>query len=94
MTDEPRDPWRTPTLRRLGAHLRVLEGSSEPESDPRTPLWRRRSLLGYGGAVAAAAVVVVVLQSGSPARAITVINRAPAAAARSISVAFRSVTTV
>ena len=93
MAREPHDPWRMPSLDRLGEELRGLE-------TPDTSAHRHSSpgqlvpALGLAAALIVALVVLLVLDQGQPARALSAINRAPAAAARSRSVAFHSSTTI
>jgi hypothetical protein len=91
MADEPRDPWKLPALDRLGVELSRLE-TEGPAADTATakPRRSRRLILVPSGVAAIVAALVLALNSGGPAGANSVINRAPAAAIRSAAVQFRS----
>jgi hypothetical protein len=95
MSRQPHDPQRMPPpLERLGAQFRELEDADERarlRSAPRR--WRPISIPA-GGAALVVLVIVFVVLAGGPARALNVINRAPAAAAASESVRFRSVISI
>jgi hypothetical protein len=80
---EPRDLWRPPALDRIGAQLRELERAEAARR-------RRRRVSISGGLVAALVAIFAVLDTGRVAHALSVINRAPAAAAASESVRFYS----
>jgi hypothetical protein len=87
MNPQSRDPWRLPVLDRLGAQLRELERA---EATSR----RRRRISISGGLVAALVAIFALLDMGQLARALSPINRAPAAAAASESVRFHSTITI
>jgi hypothetical protein len=91
MSPESRDPWRLPVLERIGAQLRDLE-----RADRRvTPPGRRRRRISVSGALAAGLITVLaLLVTGRVARALSPVNRAPAAAAASESVRFHSTITI
>lgn len=82
-----RDPWRLPSLDRLGSQLRRLE---EEDEGRRAGLRGGRGrLLGLAGVILAAALtILIVVDAGQRAAALSVINRAPGLAARSTSVSF------
>jgi hypothetical protein len=82
------DPWRLPTLERLGAQLRELEQPQVPR--PRRA-GRTREALALAACVAACALVgVAVLLPGSRAKAQSIVNRSPERAARSLTARFAS----
>jgi hypothetical protein len=83
MSRQSRDPWRLGVLDRIGAQLRELENT---EANQR----RRRRISISGGLVAAVLATFALLNMGQLADALSPINRAPAAAAASESVHFRS----
>jgi hypothetical protein len=83
MNPQSRDPWRLPVLDRIGAQLRDLENADATQR-------RRRRISILGGLVAALVVAFAVLNMGQLARALSPVNRAPAAAAASESVRFHS----
>ena len=83
MSRESRDPWRLPVLDRIGAQLRELENADATRR-------RRRRISLSGGLVAALVAAFAVLNMSQLAKALSPINRAPAAAAASESVRFRS----
>ena len=87
MSPEPYDRWRLPVLDRIGAQLRDLERT---EANRR----RRRRISISGGLVAALVAAFAFLDMGQLARALSPINRAPAAAAASESVGFHSTITI
>jgi hypothetical protein len=87
MSRERRDPWRLPVLDRIGAQLRELENADATRR-------RRRRISLSGGLVAALVVALAVLNMGQLARALSPVNRAPAAAAASESVRFHSTITI
>jgi hypothetical protein len=80
---ESRDLWRPPALDRIGAQLHELEHADAARR-------RRRRVSISGGLVAALVAVLALLDTGRVAHALSVINRAPAAAAASESVRFHS----
>ncbi len=92
MTQQVHDPWRLPALEQFGSELRRLEEERSPNLQ-RTKQ-RRRLLALASGALASALAIVIAFDGGQRAIALSVINRAPALAAKSLSVAFRSVTTI
>jgi len=82
--------WRLPALGGLGSELAELEQA--PPGGParsRPPRTRLAGLIGAPVVAAVAVLVVLALESG-PAGALSVINQAPRAAARSPSVGFDS----
>jgi hypothetical protein len=83
VSPQSRDPWWPPVLDRFGAELRKLERAEATRS-------RRRRVSISGGLVAALVAAFALLDMGQLARAISPINRAPAAAAASESVRFDS----
>ncbi len=83
MSRQSRDPWWPPVLDRFGAQLRDLERAEATRR-------RRRRISISGGLVAALVAAFAFLDMGQLARALSPINRAPAAAAASESVRFRS----
>jgi hypothetical protein len=87
MKPQSRDPWRLPVLDRLGAQLRELERADNARR-------RRRRVSISGGLVAALVAAFAFLDMGQLARALSPINRAPAAAAASESVRFHSTITI
>ena len=87
MTRETRDPWRLPVLDRIGAQLRELESVDATRR-------RRRRISLSGGLVAALVVALAVLNMSQLAKALSPINRAPAAAAASESAQFDSTITI
>jgi hypothetical protein len=87
MNPQSRDPWRLPVLDRLGAQLRELERAEATRR-------RRRRISLSGGLVAALVVALAVLTMGQLAKALSPVNRAPAAAAASESVRFSSTITI
>lgn len=93
MTQQSHDPWRLPTLERFGSELRRLE-EAEPVPGTQRPKQRRRLLSAAGGTLACVLAILIALDGGQRAAALSIINRAPALAAKSLSVAFRSVTTI
>jgi hypothetical protein len=92
VTQQVHDPWRLPALEQFGSELRRLEEERSPNLQ-RTKQ-RRRLLALASGALASALAIVIAFDGGQRAIALSVINRAPALAAKSLSVAFRSVTTI
>jgi hypothetical protein len=96
MTDTSKDPWRSPSLQNLrGEFARLERAAGTPQAQPTSRrVRRRRALVAPGGLAALALALVILLQSGGPAGALSIINRAPEAARRSKSVRFRSSTTV
>jgi hypothetical protein len=93
VTQQSHDPWRLPALERFGSELRRLE-EAEAIPDTQRPKQRRRLLSAAGGTLACALAILIALDGGQRAAALSIINRAPALAAKSLSVAFRSVTTI
>jgi hypothetical protein len=93
VTQQSHTPWRLPALERFGSELRRLE-EAEPILDTQRPNQRRRLLSAAGGTLACALAILIALDGGQRAAALSIINRAPALAAKSLSVAFRSVTTI
>jgi hypothetical protein len=90
----PHDPWRLPTIRRLGTQLRELERGGRAPAIPRSRGIRRAVLLS-GGAIAAALIsVIVILATGRSAQARNVVNEAPGVAERSGTLRFDSVLTI
>jgi hypothetical protein len=87
MSPQSRDPWRLGVLDRLGAQLRDLESADAARR-------RRRRVSISGGLVAALIVAFAFLDMGQLARALSPVNRAPAAAAASESVRFHSTITI
>ena len=87
MSGESRDLWRPPVLDRIGAQLRELERAEATRR-------RRRRISISGGLVAALIAAFAVLDMGQLAKALSPINRAPAAAAASESVRFHSTITI
>jgi hypothetical protein len=87
MSRESHDPWRLPVLDRIGAQLRELERADAIRR-------RRRRISISGGLVAVLLVAFAFLEMGQLARALSPINRAPAAAAASESVRFHSTITI
>jgi hypothetical protein len=87
MSPQSRDPWRLGVLDRLGAQLRDLESADAARH-------RRRRVSISGGLVAALIVAFAFLDMGQLARALSPVNRAPAAAAASESVRFHSTITI
>ena len=87
MNPQSRDPWRLGVLDRLGAQLRELERADAARR-------RRRRVSISGGLVAALVAAFALLDMGQLARALSPINRAPAAAAASESVRFHSTITI
>ena len=83
MPDGDRDPWRLPTLEAFGHQL---EGIGASERRPK----RRPALVSSGAIVAIVLAVALLLQGGGTAGALSIINRAPAAAIRSATVLYRS----
>ena len=92
MSDDPRDPWRLPSVERFGEQLRELE-RSEHRSPRRVPPGRFAAVASIA-ALAAALIVVALLDSSGPADASSPVNRAPSIAVASKSVMFHSRTTV
>lgn len=86
MSRESRDLWRPPALDRIGAQLRDLEHAEATR--------RRRRVSISGGLVAALVAAFAFLDMGQLARALSPINRAPAAAAASESVRVDSTITI
>jgi hypothetical protein len=84
---ESHDPWRLPVLDRIGAQLRDLERAEATRR-------RRRRISISGGLIAALVAAFAFLDMGQLARALSPINRAPAAAAASESVRFHSTITI
>jgi hypothetical protein len=93
VTQQTHDPWRLPTIERFGSELRRLE-EAEPIPGTQRPKQRRRLLSAAGGTLACAVAILIALDGGQRAAALSIINRAPALAAESLSVAFRSITTI
>jgi hypothetical protein len=93
VTQQVHDPWRLPALEQFGSELRRLEEEDRSPNIQRTKQ-RRRLLALAGGALASALAILIAFDGGQRAIALSVINRAPALAAKSLSVAFRSVTTI
>jgi hypothetical protein len=93
-SDRP-DPHRLPSVERLAAEFRRLEqaGSTRSPAPSISGRWRALALSG-GGVAALLAAVLLLLDLGGAAHALSIVNRAPAAAERSMSVAFRSLTTI
>jgi hypothetical protein len=87
MSLQSHDPWQLGVLDRLGAQLRELERAEETRR-------RRRRVSISGGLVAALVAAFAFLDMGQLAHALSPINRAPAAAAASQSVHFRSTITI
>lgn len=79
-----RDPWRLPALERFGEQF--AERGASRRRLPRPP---RVPAAAFAAAVLAAVVAAIAFHGGL-ARAVSVVNRAPAAAERSGSVAFSS----
>jgi len=84
---ESRHLWRPPALDRIGAQLRELERADATRR-------RRRRISLSGGLVAALVAAFAFLDMGQLARALSPVNRAPAAAAASESVRFHSTITI
>jgi hypothetical protein len=89
MSRQSRDPWRLGALERLGAQLRDLE-SADRRVQARATRRRRRRVSISGGLVAALIAIFALVVTDRVAHALSPINRAPAAAAASESVRFRS----
>ena len=87
MSPQSRDPWRLGVLDRFGAQLRELEHADATRR-------RRRRISISGGLIAALVTAFAFLDMGQLARALSPINRAPAAAAASESVRFHSTITI
>lgn len=87
MSLESGDLWRPPALDRIGAQLRELERAEATRR-------RRRRVSISGGLVATLVAAFAFLDMGQLARALSPINRAPAAAAASESVGFSSTITI
>ncbi len=87
MSRDPYERWRLPVLDRIGAQLRELERAEDTRR-------RRRRISLSGGLVAALIAAFAFLDMGQLARALSPINRAPAAAAASESVRFSSTITI
>lgn len=90
MLGDTDEPWRLPALKRLASEFGELErvrGGRPARSRP--PRRRLAGLVAPPAVVAAALAVLFALQSG-PAGALSIINQAPAAAARSTYVRFSS----
>jgi hypothetical protein len=87
VSHESRDLWRPPALDRIGAQLRELERADNSRR-------RRRRVSISGGLVAALVAAFAFLDMGQLARALSPVNRAPAAAAASESVRFDSTITI
>ncbi len=81
--DPERDPWRFPALERFGEQF-------VERSPPSRPVYLTRLPAAALAVVVLAAVVTALALQGGLARAVSVVNRAPAAAKRSRSVAFSS----
>src|ERR1035438_5239103 len=92
MFDYPPDPWRLPSVERFGEQLRALERSEW--RGPRRATSARFAALASVAAVVTALIVVALLDSSRTADALSPVNRAPAIAVASRSVAFHSTTTV
>jgi hypothetical protein len=84
---DPYERWRLPVLDRIGAQLRELERAEAARH-------RRRRISISGGLVAVLVAAFAFLDMGQLARALSPINRAPAAAAASESVRFHSTITI
>jgi hypothetical protein len=87
MSPDRYDRWRLPVLDRIGAQLRELERADNTRR-------RRRRASISGGLVAALVAAFAFLDMGQLARALSPVNRAPAAAAASESVRFSSTITI
>lgn len=87
MSRQSRDPWWPPVLDRFGAQLRELERADNARR-------RRRRISLSGGLVVALVAAFAFLDMGQLARALSPVNRAPAAAAASESVRFHSTITI
>ncbi|HEY5342087.1 MAG TPA: hypothetical protein VIJ66_00290 [Solirubrobacteraceae bacterium] len=87
MSPDRYDRWQLPVLDRIGAQLRELERAEAIRR-------RRRRVSISGGLVAALVAVFAFLDMGQLARALSPVNRAPAAAAASESVRFHSTVTI
>ena len=89
------DPLRSlPTLTRVGRELRELERREPARGDRSAPRRRRRAQLVGGGVTAFLLACAVALDVVGPAGALSIINRAPAAAVASSSVRFHSTISV
>ncbi len=89
MSRQPPDPWRLPTLERLGSDLQKLEKQRDGRHvGDVSARWRVLALA--GGALACALAILVVVDGSQRATALSVVNRAAAIAARSGSVAVES----
>jgi hypothetical protein len=88
MPEHDHDPWRMPTLDAFGDQLTRLE--QRGGASHRRSAWASAGLL-LAVMLAAGAFFVV---RGGTAGALSIINRAPAAAIRSASVAYRSAITI
>jgi len=93
VTQQVHDPWRLPALEQFGSELRRLEEEDGSPNLQRTKQ-RRKLLVLASGALASALAILIAFDGGQRAIALSVINRAPVLAAKSLSVAFRSVTTI
>jgi len=90
MSRESPDPWRVGAIERLGAQFRDLQ-SADPEARIRRDGRRGRRIAVSGGLTAAVITILALVLTGRGADALSPVNRAPAAAAASESVRFRSV---
>jgi hypothetical protein len=91
----PPNPWKLPALDELGAQFGRLEQEERTREAQHGPRPNRRSwLLIPSGAIAIVLAILLVSQKGELANALSIINRAPAAAVKSASVQFRSAITV
>ncbi len=88
---DPLDPWRLPSVDRFGDQLRE-RARAEQEAPHRAPS-RRLVVAASVATVAVALIVVILLERSRPAEALSPVNRAPAVAVASRSVAFHSTTT-
>jgi hypothetical protein len=94
LSPPPRDPWRLPTIVRLGDQLRELERAGRPSTARRSGL-SRRAIGIFGAAIAVAvACLLLIFVSGRSAQARSIVNQAPAAAQGSGTVRFQSALTV
>ena len=95
MDSDRTDAEHLPSVDRLAREFRRLEqaDSSRSREPSISGRWRALALSG-GGVAALLAALLVLLDLGGAAHALSIVNRAPAAAERSMSVAFRSLTTI
>ena len=94
MSRRPPDPRQLPPpLERLGSQLRELENAEDTTRVRARNLlrrWRPVSVSAAGALLVLLTTTIVVLTGGGPAGALDIINRAPAAVAKSQSVRFHS----